>query len=230
MKLADDCDILPDGRIIFSEATVRFEMHDWYADALESRGNGRLIVYDPKTKSTRTILSNLVFPNGVCTSYDGQSVLFAESWACRINRYYFAGPKTGQVERVIEGLPGYPDNINRASDGTYWLALMGMRTPALDLSLEMPDFRRRMARRVSEDAWLMPNLNTGCVLRFDEQGRILESYWDLGGQKHPMITSMREHKGVLYLCGIFNNRMGTLALPDADPNWCGVDTYWRKPA
>ncbi|CAN7241905.1 SMP-30/gluconolactonase/LRE family protein [Rhizobium sp. LjRoot30] len=230
MKLADDCDILPDGRIIFSEATVRFEMHDWYADALESRGNGRLIVHDPKTKSTRTILSNLVFPNGVCTSYDGESVLFAESWACRINRYYFAGPKTGQVERVIEGLPGYPDNINRASDGTYWLALMGMRTPALDLSLEMPGFRRRMARRVSEDAWLMPNLNTGCVLRFNEQGQILESYWDLGGQKHPMITSMREHKGVLYLCGIFNNRMGTLALPDADPNWCGVDTYWRKPA
>ena len=90
MKLADDCDILPDGRIIFSEATVRFEMHDWYADALESRGNGRLICYDPKTKSTRTILNNLVFPNGVCTSYDGVSVLFAESWACRINRYYFA--------------------------------------------------------------------------------------------------------------------------------------------
>ena len=229
MKLADDCDILPDGRIIFSEATVRFEMHDWYADALESRGNGRLICYDPKTKTTRTLMSNLVFPNGVCTSYDGQSVLFAESWACRINRYYYAGPKKGSVERVIEGLPGYPDNINRASDGTYWLALMGMRTPALDLSLEMPGFRRRMASRVSEDAWLMPNLNNGCVLRFNEQGQILESLWDQGGQKHPMITSMREHKGMLYLCGIFNNRMGTLPLPDADPNWCGINSYWRKP-
>lgn len=229
MKLADDCDILPDGRIIFSEATKRFEMHDWYADALESRGNGRLICFDPKTKSTKTIVSDLIFPNGVCTSYDGESVLFAESWACRINRYYYAGPKKGRVERVIEGLPGYPDNINRASDGTYWLALMGSRTPALDLSLEMPGFRRRMARRVSEDAWLMPNLNTGCVLKFNEQGEILESLWDQGGQKHPMITSMREHKGTLYLCGIFNNRMGTIKLPDADQNWCGLDTYWRRP-
>ncbi|SNT76817.1 ABC transporter permease [Paracoccus seriniphilus] len=230
MKLADDCDILPDGRIIFSEATIRFEMHDWYADALESRGNGRLICFDPKTNSTRTIVNDLIFPNGVCTSYDGESVLFAESWACRINRYYYAGPKKGKVERVIEGLPGYPDNINRASDGTYWLALMGSRTPALDLSLEMPGFRRRMARRVSEDSWLMPNLNTGCVLRFNEKGEILESLWDLGGQKHPMITSMREHKGTLYLCGIFNNRMGTLKLPDADQTWCGVDSYWGKPA
>ncbi|QKD02496.1 ABC transporter permease [Mesorhizobium loti] len=230
MKLADDCDILPDGRIVFSEATVRFEMHDWYADALESRGNGRIIVHDPKSGSTHTLLSNLVFPNGICTAFDGQSVLFAESWACRISRYYFDGPKKGKVERVIEGLPGYPDNINRASDGTYWLALMGMRTPALDLSLEMPGFRRRMARRVSEDAWLMPNLNTGCVLRFDENGQILESLWDRAGEKHPMITSMREHKGVLYLCGIFNNRMGTLPLKGVDQTWFSSDSYWGKKA
>lgn len=226
MKLADDLDIAPDGSIYFSEATTRFEMHDWYADALESRGNGRIIRYDPATKQTKTILPDLVFPNGICMSHDNQSFLFAESWACRISKYYFDGPKKGSVEVVIANLPGYPDNINRSSDGGYWVALMGMRTPALDLALEMPGFRRRMARRCSEDVWLMPNLNTGCVLKFDETGEVSESLWDLGGKNHPMITSMREHKGVLYLCGIFNNRMGTYRLPDADPTFCGVDSYW----
>jgi simple sugar transport system permease protein/ribose transport system permease protein len=230
MKLADDCDYLPDGRLVFSEATVRFEMHDWYADCLESRTNGRLIVYDSNTGSTRTELPNLVFPNGVCTAHDGQSVYFASSWACCIYRYWFFGPKKGRLETVIEGLPGYPDNINRASDGTYWLAIMGMRTPALDLSLEMPGFRRRMARRVSEDAWLMPNLQIGCVARFNDKGEILESYWDQTGKNVPMITSMREHKGYLYLAAIFNNRMGRLRLPNADPNWIGPDSYWRKTA
>jgi simple sugar transport system permease protein/ribose transport system permease protein len=230
MKLADDLDIAPDGAIYFSEATTRFEMHDWYADALESRGNGRIIRYDPATRQTRTILPNLVFPNGICMSHDRQSFLFAESWACRISKYYFDGPKKGRVEVVISNLPGYPDNINRSSDGGYWVALMGMRTPALDLALEMPGFRRRMARRCSEDVWLMPNLNTGCVLKFDEAGNISESLWDLGGEKHPMITSMREHKGVLYLCGIFNNRMGTYRLSGADPHFCGVDSYWGAAA
>ncbi|MCP2064589.1 ABC transporter permease [Bradyrhizobium diazoefficiens] len=117
MKLADDLDIAPDGTIYFSEATTRFEMHDWYSDALESRGNGRIIRYDPKTRRTRTVLKNLVFPNGICMSYDNESLLFAESWACRISRYYFDGPKKGEVEVVIPNLPGYPDNINRASDG-----------------------------------------------------------------------------------------------------------------
>ncbi len=228
LKLADDLDIAPDGRVFFSEATIRYEMHEWPVDSLESRGNGRIICYDPNTRSTRTVLRNLLFPNGICMTQDGLSFLFAETWGCRVSRYYFDGPKSGTVESVIPNLPGYPDNINRASDGTYWLALVGMRTPSMDLALKMPGFRRRMARRVAPDEWLYPNINTGCVLRFDESGRILEVLWDLGGENHPMITSMREHKGSLYIGGILNNRIGRLRLPDADPAWTGPGSYWGR--
>ncbi|MFN3293757.1 MAG: ABC transporter permease [Gemmobacter sp.] len=227
LRLADDLDIAPDGRVFFSEATIRYEMHEWPVDCLESRGNGRIICYDPKTRTTRTVLRNLVFPNGICMTHDGQSFLFAETWACRISRYWFAGPRKGKVDRVIEDLPGFPDNINRASDGTYWLALVGMRTPAFDLALRMPGFRRRMAQRVAPDEWLYPNINTGCVVRFDETGRILETLWDREGSKHPMITSMREHKGHLYIGGISNNRVGRLKLEGADPAWTGPGSYWR---
>ena len=66
---------------------------------------------------------------------DGQSFMFAETWGCRVSRYWFDGPKKGKVEPVITGLPGYPDNINRASDGTYWLALVGMRTPSFSVNI-----------------------------------------------------------------------------------------------
>jgi ribose transport system permease protein len=229
LRLADDLDIAPDGRVFFSEATVRYDMHDWPVDSLEARGNGRIVCYDPKTGVTRTILRNLMFPNGVCMTHDGQSFLFAETWGCRISRYYFDGPKAGKVEPVIPDLPGYPDNINRASDGTYWLALIGIRTPTMDIALKMPGFRKRMARRIAPDEWLYPNINTGCVVRFDEQGNILEVLWDLGGENHPMITSMREHKGHLYIGGIFNNRIGRLKLDAADPDWTGPKSY-RRPS
>lgn len=228
LRLADDLDIAPDGRIFFSEATVRYEMHEWPVDSLESRGNGRIICFDPNTGKTRTVLRNLVFPNGICMCADGQSFLFAETWACRISRYYFDGPKTGQVETVIPDLPGYPDNINRASDGTYWLALVGVRTPTMDLALKMPGFRKRMARRIAPDEWLFPNINTGCVVRFNDAGEVLETFWDLGGENHPMITSMREHKGHLYIGGINNNRIGKLKLENADPDWIGPSSYWGK--
>ena len=229
LKLTDDCDIAPDGRIYFSEATIRFDMATWPSDALECRGSGRIVCYDPANKTTRTVARNLTFPNGITLSHDGKSILFSESWACRVSRYWIDGPKAGQIERVIENLPGYPDNINRASDGTYWMALMGMRSPALDLALRMPGFRRRMAQEVSIDEWLYPNINTGCIVRFDENGEIKESLWDKTGINHPMITSMREHKGKLYIGGIFNNRIGSLKLKGMDANWTGPASYWGAP-
>ena len=176
LRLADDLDIAPDGRIYFSEATVRYEQEEWATDALESRGNGRIICYDPRNDTTHTEIPKLVFANGITTMYDGQSFLFAESWTCSISRYYFDGPKKGRIEPVLTNLPGYPDNINRASDGNYWAALLGMRTPALDLAMTMPGFRRRMARRVGPDFWLYPNINTGCVIKFDEQGESSKAF------------------------------------------------------
>jgi ribose transport system permease protein len=230
LRLADDLDIAPDGRIFFSEATVRYEMHEWPVDGLEARGNGRIICYDPRAGSTRTVLRHLKFPNGICVASDEQSILFAETWGCTVKRYWFAGPRTGAVEMVMDNLPGYPDNINLASDGNYWLAMVGMRCPALDLAWRMPGFRRRMAKRLPVDEWLFPNINTGCVIKFNERGQVLESLWDLGGVNHPMITSMREHKGSLFLGGVMNNRIGRYRLPNADPGFVQYDRRWGKSA
>ena len=230
LRLADDLDIADDGRVFFSEATVRYEMHEWPVDGLEARGNGRIICYDPNTNTTRTVLRGLKFPNGVCIASDGQSILFAETWGCTVKRYWFAGPKTGSIEMVLDNLPGYPDNINLASDGNYWLALVGMRCPALDLAWRMPGFRRRMAKRLPIDEWLFPNINTGCVVKFNERGEILESLWDLGGVNHPMITSMREHRGHLYLGGIQNNRIGRYTLAHADRDFVQYDVRWGRRA
>ncbi len=130
------------------------------------------------------------------------------------------------MERVVENLPGYPDNINRASDGTYWMALLGMRSPALDLALRMPGFRKRMAQEIAEDEWLFPNINTGCVLRFTEAGEVLESLWDSSGVNHQMVTSMREHRGSLYLGGLLNDRIGRYRLKNAAEHWTGPGSYW----
>jgi len=228
LRLADDLDISDDGRIFFSEATVRYEMHEWATDGLEARGNGRIICYDTRTGKTHTVLRDLKFPNGVCIASDGHSFLFAETWGCTVKRHWFDGPKKGTTEMVLDNLPGFPDNINNSSDGHYWMSLVGMRCPALDLAWKMPGFRRRMAKRVPRDEWLFPNINTGCVLKFNERGEVLETLWDLGGENHPMITSMREHRGHLYLGGIMNNRVGQYKIPGADPGFVQYERRWRK--
>jgi len=230
LRLADDLDITDDGLIFFSEATVRYEMHEWATDGLEARGNGRIICYNTNTKKTHTVIDDLIFPNGVCIASDGQSFLFAETWGCTVKRHWYQGPKAGTTEIVLENLPGFPDNINNSSDGHYWMSLVGMRCPAMDLAWKMPSFRRRMAKQVPRDEWLFPNINTGCVLKFSETGEILETMWDLGGENHPMITSMREHRGHLYLGGIMNNRIGRLKLEGVDPNWAQYEWRWAKAA
>ena len=226
LRLADDCDIAPDGTVWFSEATIRYEMHSWFLDGIEGRGNGRLIAWDPKTNKTRTVIRDAVFPNGVCVAHDGRSVLFASTWLCAIYRYWIEGPKAEQVETFVENLPGYPDNINRSSDGGYWLAMVGIRSPAFDLAMRHPDFRRRMIKQIPPDEWIYPGINNGCIVKFDEQGRAQESLWDPGGTKHATVTSMREHKGWLYIGGLENNRVGRVRLPNADPNWNGHTSYW----
>ena len=48
---------------------------------------------------------------------------------------------------------------------------------------------------------------------------ILDTLWDLGGVNHSMITSMREHRGYLYIGGISNNRIGRYKLDGADTNF-----------
>ena len=228
LKLTDDLDIAPDGRIYFSEGTTRFDMLTWPVDGLEGRGSGRLICYDPATGQTRTVVHNIRFCNGVCLAHDGKSILFCETFGLRLMRYWIDGPRNGATEVVLDHLPGSPDNINRSSDGGYWLALVAMRTPVYDVAMRMPNFRMRMIKQLPIDEWLFPGINNGCIVKLDADAQPVESYWDPGGESHPTLTSMREDRGYLYLGGLENNRIGRIKLDGADPNWTGCESYWGR--
>ena len=80
--------------------------------------NGRLVVYDPATKKTRTVINHFYFPNGICVSHDGKSVLIASTSLCQVFRYWLEGPRKGELEVILDKLPGNCDNINRASTAT----------------------------------------------------------------------------------------------------------------
>ncbi|MDF2366840.1 SMP-30/gluconolactonase/LRE family protein [Sneathiella sp.] len=225
IRMADDLDIAPDGKIYFSDATKRYEMETWGLDLLEGRGNGRLLCYDPTDGTTKTVCNNLIFPNGVCLTHDGRHLLVASTWMCAILIFDLERMQDGP-RYFARGLPGYPDNINRSSDSGYWIALAGMRSPIVDLAMENPDFRLRMAKRVPPTNWLFGNLNIGGVLKSDANGEIIDAYWDKSDGPLYMITSMREHRGSLFLGGVTNNKIGRIDLAEADTGWNGPDSYW----
>ena len=227
IRMADDLDIAPDGTIYFTDATRRFDIENWGLDLLEGRPNGRLLSFDPKSRKTRTVCDYLVFPNGVCLTHDSRHLLVASTWACSILIFDLQNLADGP-RIFIRGLPGYPDNINRSSDGGYWISLAGMRNPVMDEAMKIPGVRRRMTRRVPPTNWLFANLNIGGVLKADGAGRIVDALWDKPDGPLYMITSTCEHKGALYLGGTTNNKIGRFALAGADREWTSPNSYWKK--
>ena len=215
IRFADDLDVAPDGSIYVSDFSTRTNPAEYALEFVECRPNGRVVRIDPDG-STDVVVSNHVFPNGICTAHDGQSVLIASTGLFRVDRLWISGPKQGRMEPVLENLPGYPDNLNRASDGGYWMSFVAMRTPVSDLLLRYPAFRRRMVKELPVDDWLVPQLNVSCVLKFTEKGEVTKVLWDGSLENYPMVTSINEFDGFLYLCGVHNNRLGRLRLDPED--------------
>ncbi|SFW79825.1 ABC transporter permease [Amycolatopsis australiensis] len=222
LRAIDDLDIAPDGSIYASDFSTRTNTADFLLELVEFRPNGRVIRVDPDGR-TEVVVSNYVFPNGVCTAHDGRSILIASTGLCRVDRLWIDGPEKGRLEPVLENLPGYPDNINRSSDGNYWMPLCAMRTQMSDLLGRYPAVRRRMTREVSVDNWVVPQLNVSCAIKFSDRGEILAVLWDETMANYPMVTAVKERDGHLYLCGVSNNRIGRLELDprevgDIDPS------------
>lgn len=222
LRAVDDLDVAPDGSIYASDFSTRNNSTDFLLELVEFRPNGRLIKIDPDGKAS-VVAKNYVFPNGVCTSHDGSSILVSSTGLCRVDRYWIDGPKKGTLEPVLQNLPGYPDNIHRSSDGNYWMPLVALRTPMSDLLNRHPGVRRRMTREVSIDNWAVPQLNVSCVVKFSDEGEILSVKWDETLKNYPMVTAATERDGYLYFAGVSNNRLGRLKLEpaeigDIDPN------------
>ncbi|MDV7351973.1 ABC transporter permease [Rhodococcus sp. NPDC019627] len=221
LRAVDDLDVAPDGSIYASDFSVRNNSTDFLLELVEFRPNGRLIKIAPNGKA-EVVATNFVFPNGVCTAHDGQSILVSSTGLCRVDRLWISGPKEGVLEPVLENLPGYPDNIHRSSDGNYWMPLVALRTPMSDLLNRYPEVRRRMTREVSLDNWMVPQLNVSCIVKFSDKGEIIAVKWDKSLKNYPMVTAATERDGYLYFAGVSNNRLGRLAL---DPDEIGtIDT------
>lgn len=147
MRFADDLAPLPDGRVVFTEASTRFSLGEHELDAIEHSSNGRVFVYDPRTKQTSLLLDRLDFPNGVAAGRDGSFVMITETWAYRVRKLWLSGPRQGKSEIARDNLPGFPDNITYdAARDLFWVALVAPRDATLDALAPYPFARKMIAR------------------------------------------------------------------------------------
>jgi sugar lactone lactonase YvrE len=208
--LAEDLDISTDGTIYFTDASDSFGVENYILDLLEGRPHGRLLSYDPFTKTVTTLLDKLYFANGVVLSTNEDFVLVNETYRYRIRRYWLKGNKAGSNDIFIDNLPGFPDNITSNKNGVYHLALFTIRNPILDFIHPYP-FLSSTVAKLPGFLWTKPE-PYGFVISLDESGKILNTYQDTKGALLKGITSVIEFDGYLYLGSLHEDKIGKLKL------------------
>jgi hypothetical protein len=173
---------------------------------LEHQGNGRLLAYDPKTKTTRTLLKDLCFANGVAVSPDQTFLLVVETGSYRVHRVWLSGPKQGQSEIFIDNLPGFPDGISSNGRDKFWLALVTPRDPTLDKVLPLP-LLRKVIYRLPKFVQPAPK-RYSFVLGIDMNGKVVENLQNPAPDCYAEIANAVEHNGALYFGSIGESTLG----------------------
>ncbi|HEV2884632.1 MAG TPA: SMP-30/gluconolactonase/LRE family protein [Pyrinomonadaceae bacterium] len=210
-RCANDLDVAADGTIYFTDASHKFPLSNYKADLLEHRGNGRLLAYDPKSKTTRALLKDLIFANGVAVSPDQTFVLVAETGVYRVHRVWLSGPRQGQSEIFIDNLPGFPDGILSNGRDKFWLALVSPRDKTLDKLMAYPSLRKVIVRL---PAFLQPAPKRfSFVLGLDLEGRVVANLQDGSPECYAQIANVVERNGFLYFGSIGESTVGRFRLP-----------------
>ena len=208
----NDLDIAADGFIYFTDASHKFPLTNYKADLMEHRGNGRFLTYDPRTKTTRTLMSDLVFANGVAISPDQSFALVVETAKYRVHRFWLTGPKAGQAEIFIDNLPGFPDGITSNGKGKFWLALVTPRDATLDKILPHP-FLRKVVMRLPKFLQPAPK-RYSFVLGLDLNGQVTDNLQNGSLDCYAQIANAVERDGSLYFGSIGESTVGRFRLPN----------------
>jgi sugar lactone lactonase YvrE len=99
-------------------------MHSYLLTALSGRPTGKLLSYSMQTRKTTLLVDGIYFANGVALSQDESFVLVAETTSMRIIRCWLKGPKAGKTDVFADRIPGFPHGITRASDGSFYVAVI----------------------------------------------------------------------------------------------------------
>ena len=209
-RCTNDLDVATDGTIYFTDASSKFPLANFKADILEHQPNGRLLAYNPKDKTTRTILNNLYFANGVAVSPDQSFLLVADTGRYQIWRVWLTGPRQGKSDVFIENLPGFPDGLSSNGRDRFWVALVTPRDKTLDALLPHPQLRKVVMRL---PGFMQPAPKRySFVIAFDRDAKLIENLQNGSSDCYAEIANVVERDGVLYFGSIGESTVGRFKL------------------
>ncbi len=211
LVFTDDLTVLEDGSIILTDASRRWGYGEYMTSFLEGEQTG-VIYRVTGPDEYQAIAEDFAFINGVDHDPETGLVYLNETWAGRI---WVLDPDTQVVEVLVEGLPGYPDNLefDRETD-LIWVALPSERSAELE-ALHPNPLIKRLAWRWIQIAGLPPLPPRPVkAMAFTQQGQPVHVL--LGPDDAPTgITTVVPFEGALWVSGLERDGIEAYAMPEA---------------
>ncbi|KAL7731234.1 hypothetical protein ACLKA6_014421 [Drosophila palustris] len=150
-KIFNSVAVSKQGDIYWTDSSSDFPLQDLVFTAF-ANPSGRLFKYNRAKNVSEVLLDELFFANGLALSPNEDFIVVAETGGMRLTKYILTGPKAGQSEVFVEGLPGVPDNLTPDADGI-WVPLPSTadseNPSAFSLFSRFPTIRLFLARMLT---------------------------------------------------------------------------------
>ncbi|HLU65493.1 MAG TPA: SMP-30/gluconolactonase/LRE family protein [Kofleriaceae bacterium] len=211
-RFPDDVAVAADGTVYFTDASDRFGLDDYVLDILEHRPRGRVLAYHPDRREVELVADQLYFANGIALGPDDAYLVVVETSSYRLRRVWLAGERRGQIDSLVDNLPGFPDNVRWSPERrVFWVAIGAPRDATVDRLAPHPSLRKVVARLPEA---LRPQAKRHpFALAFREDGSLAEDLQASGEGARDMLSCATEHGGALYLGSFRDRGVGRVALP-----------------
>jgi sugar lactone lactonase YvrE len=215
-RFVNDIAIDRRGVVYFTDASAVWRKDQLLEDVLDQRPTGRVLRYEPATKTTTVLAREFAGASGLVLAADERSLLVAEADRYRLWRVWLDGDKRNLKEVFVENLPGFPDNLALSPRGTLWVPLSSTRKRLLDLMHPHPFLKDATA---SLPPWLRPSfVHQGFVIELDANGTPLRSLQDVNAQHVASVSAVTEHSdGSLWLADAHGRGIAVLASTSTAP-------------
>ena len=231
IRYADAVVVAQSGKMYLSDASTRFAPKDWggtfeasVLDILEQASTGRVIEYDPATRTARVVARGISFANGVALSQDEKHLFVNETGKYRVWKIAVdvsdldiaqlngrtSSQSSPQARVLLDNLPGYPDNLMRGQGGKVWLGFAKPRGAAIDNMAGKP-WLRSLTLRLPRALWPIPQ-PYGHVIAFTDDGKVVADLQDPSGA-YPETTAITETADRLYVQSLHAHGLGWLPKP-----------------
>jgi strictosidine synthase len=210
LVFTDDLTVLADGSVILTDASRRYGYGEYMTSLLEGEQTG--VIYKVTGPDQYTVLAEgFGFINGVDHDPATHRVYINETWAARV---IALDPDTGAYDVLIDGLPGYPDNLEFDEEtGLVWIAMPSLRSPQIE-GLHGNPFVKRLAWRWIQLAGLPPMPPRPVMgLAVNAQGEPVHALY--GPDDAPFgATTVTPWQGRIWISGLERDGVDAYAVPE----------------